>query len=145
MIIKSNDFEDNQNLDPKFTCDGQDISPHLRWGEAPEGTKSFALSCVDPDAPGGDFIHWLMINIPATTTELPQGAALPPGAVEIANDFGKTSYGGPCPPSGVHRYVFTVYALDVEKLDNVTKENFFQKVNECVIDSAQIIGLYSRV
>jgi len=141
MQLFSNDFTHQGDIPSKFTCDGNDISPHLKWSEVPSGTKSFALSCKDPDAPGGNWDHWLLINIPAETTEIPQGMASGEG---ITNDFGKPEYGGPCPPSGRHRYFFAVYALNIERLEDVTKENFVEKVGGFAIDSASLIGLYQR-
>jgi Raf kinase inhibitor-like YbhB/YbcL family protein len=107
-------------------CSGKNISPALSWSGAPEGTKSFALTLYDPDAPtGSGFWHWVMFNIPADVASLAKGAgdpksgAAPKGAVQSRSDFGTLGYGGPCPPKGdkPHRYQFTVYAVDVEKLD----------------------------
>jgi len=142
MELNSNDFEHNGDMPSELTCDGQDIPPQLAWSEPPEGTKSYALSCIDPDAPMGDFVHWLVCNIPANVTELQKGQDFP--GTEIPNDFGKPSYGGPCPPSGKHRYVFVVYALNTEKVGKMTRDNFLQKVKEHTIGSASLIGLYSR-
>jgi len=142
MKLVSNDFENNGMIDSRFTCDGKDISPHLKWEEVPSGTKSFALSCNDPDAPIGDWIHWYVHTIPSDVNEITQGGPIP--GIEVKNDFGKTSYGGPCPPSGTHRYFFRVYALDVEKLEGVKKKNFREKVKEHTIESAELIGLYKR-
>ena len=144
MEIVSKDFKHNQSIPPIHTCDGKDLSPHLAWSGAPEGTKSFALSCIDPDAPMGDFIHWLVYNIPATVSEIPQAGPLPAGAKEVANDFGKKPYGGPCPPSGTHRYFFTIYALRVGDLGVVNKKDFLKKVKENKLTSAEIIGVYKR-
>ena len=144
MEITSNDFGHNGDMPSELTCDGKDVSPHLAWSEPPEGTKSFAISCIDPDAPMGDFVHWLVCNIPSNITELQKGQD-PPGT-EVRNDFGKPSYGGPCPPSGRHRYVFVVYALDAEKIetDGMTRDSFLEKVKEHLLGSAQLIGLYQR-
>lgn len=144
MEITSKDFQHNQAIPSVHTCDGKDISPHLAWSGAPEGTKSFALTCIDPDAPVGDFIHWLTYNIPPNVSVLPQGGPLPAGSREVANDFGKKSYGGPCPPSGTHRYFFTIYALKVGDLGAVTKNDFLKKVKENQLASAELIGLYTR-
>jgi Raf kinase inhibitor-like YbhB/YbcL family protein len=144
MEITSKDFMHNQSIPSIHTCDGKDLSPQLAWSGVPEGTKSLALSCIDPDAPMGDFIHWFIYNIPAATAEIPQGGPLPAGAHEVMNDFGKTPYGGPCPPSGTHRYFFTVYALKVSDLGSLTKKDFLKKVKENEIGSAEIIGLYKR-
>lgn len=109
-----------------FGCSGQNVSPALAWRGAPTGTKSYAVTVYDPDAPtGSGWWHWVAYNIPATTTALPAGAGdargtgMPTGSVQGTTDFGTTGYGGPCPPPGdrPHRYVFTVYALKVERLD----------------------------
>ncbi len=125
MELKSKDFQNNQNIPTVHTCDGRDISPQLSWSGAPPGeTKSYALTCIDPDAPMGDFIHWLIYDIPAAATSIPRGGPLPTGAQEVQNDFGKESYGGPCPPSGTHRYFFTIYALNTGQLKKVTKAIF---------------------
>ena len=142
MKLTSNDFIDQELLDEKFTCDGEGISPHLKWEDFPAETRSFALSCADPDAPGGDFVHWLMYNIPLGITEIDQGASTIEEADDVKNDFGKAGYGGPCPPSGVHRYIFTVYALPVNELEYITRDNFFEKIKEASIANAQIIGKY---
>jgi hypothetical protein len=144
MEVTSADFKHNQSIPLIHSCDGKDISPQLSWAGVPEGTKSFALTCIDPDAPTGDFIHWLVYDIPVAAAGIAQGGPLPQGAKEIANDFGKRPYGGPCPPSGTHRYIFTVHALKIEKLGDVTKEHFLKKVKEHSIASAQIIGIYKR-
>jgi len=144
LEITSKDFKHNQSIPSIHTCDGADRSPHLAWSGAPEGTKSFALSCIDPDAPMGDFIHWLIYNIPSTVSEISQAGPLPAGAQEVANDFGRKSYGGPCPPSGTHRYFFTIYALKVKDLGAVSKKDFLKKAKENQIGSAEIIGLYKR-
>lgn len=109
-----------------FGCEGGNASPSLAWKNAPGGTKSFVVTMYDPDAPtGSGWWHWVVFNIPADATSLPAGAGdpasgkLPKGAVQSRTDFGKPGYGGPCPPQGdkPHRYVFTVYALKVDKLD----------------------------
>ena len=144
MELTSQDFKNNQPIPSIHTCDGNDISPQLSWSGAPAGTKSFALTCIDPDAPSGDFIHWLVCDIPADITTFAQGGPLPAGIKEVANDFGRKSYGGPCPPSGTHRYIFTVYALKVEKLEGVTRDNFLQKVSGNQLAFARVIGLYKR-
>ncbi len=100
-------------------CTGQNRAPRITWSGAPAGTRSFVIVVHDPDAPTGvGFFHWLVANLPATTTELPLGGALPAGAMQTQTDFGMAGYGGPCPPPGEnHRYVFTVYALDVPRLE----------------------------
>jgi len=143
MKLESKSFHDEEMIPRLYTCDGEDRSPHLAWSEVPSGAKSFALSVIDPDAPGGDFIHWLIISIPAEVTEIAEGE-VPRGAEQVVNDSGKKDYGGPCPPGGVHRYFFTVYALDIEKLSSVKKGNFLNEVNRHKIASAQLMGKYKR-
>lgn len=142
MQLQSNDFSHQGKIPRRFTCDGEDASPHLEWSGAPPQTKSFALSCFDPDAPAGTWAHWLIVGIPAAVTEIPQGQAV---GREVVNDFGYSRYGGPCPPSGQHRYFFTVYALDVEELDGVSRDNFMEKVEKHAIGSAELMGIYRRV
>jgi Raf kinase inhibitor-like YbhB/YbcL family protein len=115
----------NEQVYRGFDCNGTNISPELRWSGAPNGTKSFAVTLYDPDAPtGSGWWHWVIFNIPATSTFLPRNAGdakmglWPPGAVQVRTDYGAVGYGGPCPPRGdkAHRYVFTVFAVDVDKL-----------------------------
>src|SRR5262252_7381980 len=109
-----------------FGCSGENKSPTLKWSGAPAGTKSFAVTVYDPDAPtGSGWWHWVVFNIPANVTSLPRGVGnpasgqTPKGAVQSRTDFGKPGYGGPCPPQGdkPHRYIFTVYALKIDKID----------------------------
>ncbi|MFW9969495.1 MAG: YbhB/YbcL family Raf kinase inhibitor-like protein [Candidatus Odinarchaeota archaeon] len=140
MRLLSNDFRHNQLLDSKFSLRGGNKSPHLKWEKPPPNTKSFAISCNDPDAPAGDWIHWLVVNIPKHITEIPQGGPVP--GDQLQTDFGKIGYGGPSPPSGTHRYVFKIYALDVEKLKGINKKNFYEEMEDHTVMSAEIIGLY---
>ena len=138
-----------------FGCAGDNKSPHLTWSGAPAGTKSFAVTCYDPDAPtGSGFWHWLVVNIPATVTELPLGAGsaggmLPAGALATRTDFGAPGYGGPCPPEGdhPHRYLFTVFAVGAEKLDvgadtSAAVVGFNLHFN--TLAKAAIMGLFKR-
>lgn len=129
MKLFSNDFNDGDKLPLRHVFngmgyEGDNISPHLAWDEVPLGTKSFVVTCYDPDAPtGSGWWHWVVANIPADTRVLPQGSgsslvALPDGTIETRTDFGETGYGGAAPPKGEsHRYIFTLHALDVERLD----------------------------
>jgi len=122
--IKPNSLIAEAQVYKGFGCAGGNVSPSLAWKNAPPGTKSFAITTYDPDSPTGTW-HWLVFNIPSAVTSLPAGAgnpvngALPKGAMQSNTDFGKPGYGGPCPPKGdkPHRYVFTVYALKVDKID----------------------------
>lgn len=116
LSVSSTAFQDGESIPDKYTCQGQDISPPLAWGEPPVGTQSLSLVMDDPDAPLGVFTHWVIFNIPPASRELaeavPAQPQLPDGSLQGKNNFGKTGYGGPCPPSGSpHRYQFTIYAL----------------------------------
>jgi Raf kinase inhibitor-like YbhB/YbcL family protein len=138
--LTSQSFRDGDYLDHKhilskefgFGCAGGNQSPQLSWSGAPEGTKSFAITCFDPDAPtGSGFWHWVVFNIPASTTSIPVGAGdvkkklMPKGAIQSRTDFGTDGYGGPCPPQGdkPHHYIFTVYAVDEDKLQFAKDHN----------------------
>ena len=114
MKLQSKSFKNNKEIPAKYGCAGDGVSPHLNWSDFPQQTKSFALVCRDPDAPSGDFVHWMIANIPADVNEVAEGAMLIKQADNITNDFGKSEYGGPCPPSGIHRYFFIIYALNKE-------------------------------
>lgn len=129
MRVYSQDLHDGDKMPEKHVFSGmgyqgENVSPHLAWEDAPEGTKSFVVTCFDPDAPtGSGWWHWVVANLPADTTSLPQGAgsgkaALPAGAVQTRTDFGQAGYGGAAPPAGeTHRYIFSVHALDVESIE----------------------------
>ncbi|WP_130834454.1 kinase inhibitor [[Erwinia] mediterraneensis] len=129
MRVYSQDFNDGDKMPERHVFNGMgyqgdNLSPHLAWDEVPEGTKSFVVTCYDPDAPtGSGWWHWVVANIPAQVTVLPQGAGsgvaeLPADAIQTRTDFGQNGYGGAAPPQGEsHRYIFSVHALDVEKLD----------------------------
>ena len=135
-----------------FGCSGGNTSPQLSWSGAPAGTKSFALTMYDPDAPtGSGWWHWLVVNIPASTTKLDAGASgknLPAGALELRTDFGKPGYGGPCPPPGPpHRYVITISALKIEKLDLDAQSSGAMAgfmINQNKLASAKLTVRYGR-
>jgi Raf kinase inhibitor-like YbhB/YbcL family protein len=143
MKLKSKNFVDGGSIPSEFTCDGRNISPQLSWENVPAGTESFALAVTDPDALGGMWIHWLVYGISKELRQIEE-ASLPEGAEEVQNDFGRTRYGGPCPPSGTHRYFFILYALDIEHIEGVNKRNFFDKIEKHTIEKAEIKGLYKR-
>ena len=109
ITLASSAFGTNQSIPAKYTCTGQNISPPLQWNGVPKNAATLALHVDDPDAPGGHFTHWDVTQIPASTTSIPEGGHV---GSEGTNGFGKQGYGGPCPPSGEHRYVFTLRALD---------------------------------
>lgn len=117
VAIAPDSFIDRRHVEPG--CGGDNISPDLSWSDAPEGTLSFAITCFDPDAPtGSGWWHWVVTDIPATVTALPLGGPLPEGARTWTNDYGYPGWGGPWPPPGpAHHYVFTVFAVDVDRLD----------------------------
>ena len=150
MEIKSSAFENNGMIPKLFTCDGNDISPPLMWDSIPDGTQSLALICDDPDAPMGIWVHWVIFNIRPVPKELPakvlpQGVT-PFGAKQGINDFGKIGYGGPCPPSGTHRYFFKLYALDTKlNLDNgISKKQLLEAMKGHILASAELVGKYKR-
>lgn len=129
FTLESDDVQDGQPIDVRFAHDsagGENVSPQLRWSGFPDETKGFAVTCYDPDAPtGSGFWHWSLVNLPASTTELAQGAGeLPSEVVQVRNDYGAHGYGGPAPPQGdrPHRYYFAVHALDVDTIDGVTED-----------------------
>ena len=148
--ITSSAFEDGGLIPPKYTCDGADISPPLQWEAVPEGTKSIALICDDPDAPMGTWVHWVLFNLPAETRELaentPPDGTLANGAKQGTSDFGRIGYGGPCPPSGTHRYFFKIYALDaqVELAAGARKPDLLKAMEGHILAQAQLIGKYKR-
>lgn len=148
--ITSSAFEEGKFIPSKYTCDGADVSPPLKWSNAPQNTKTFALICDDPDAPVGTWVHWVLYNIPATITELPEGVpsdkTLSNGAIHGINDFKKYGYGGPCPPSGTHRYYFKIYALDTElKLAPGAKKSDVEKAMEGhILAKGELMGRYKR-
>jgi Raf kinase inhibitor-like YbhB/YbcL family protein len=143
MKLSSKDIEDNKSIPSEFTCDGRDVSPQLSWEDVPERTRSFALSVTDPDFSGGTWMHWLVYGISKGVRKIDR-ASLSDGAIEVLNDFGKKSYGGPCPPYGTHRYFFTIYALDTESLEGLNKRNFLERIEQHTIEKAEIKGLYKR-
>jgi Raf kinase inhibitor-like YbhB/YbcL family protein len=156
MTIKvtSPAFQADESIPSKYTCEGQDISPPLAWSGAPAATKSFALIVDDPDAPDPAkpqrvYVHWVVYDIPASATRLPENAAksgMPSGAMQGTNDWGKQTYGGPCPPIGRHRYFFKLYALDAQLkgLKNPTKAQLEKAMRGHALDNTQLMGTYEK-
>ena len=150
MKIISSAFEEGAMIPKKYTCDGIDISPALEWSLVPDGTKTFALICDDPDAPMGTWVHWVLFNLPGDIKKLSENVppleVLTNGAKQGKNDFGKIGYGGPCPPGGTHRYYFKVYALD-EKINveaGVTKSELLKAMEGHILSEGQLMGRYKR-
>jgi Raf kinase inhibitor-like YbhB/YbcL family protein len=149
--IESSAFKNLKNIPRKYTCDGEDISLPLTWKDAPEGTRSFALICDDPDAPLMTWTHWVVYNIPATVDglqeDLPKTELLESGAKQGMNSGRRLGYAGPCPPGGkAHRYYFMIYALDAD-LDirpGESKKHLEQAMIGHVLDQAETMGLYAR-
>jgi Raf kinase inhibitor-like YbhB/YbcL family protein len=150
MNLTSSAFTHGAMIPKKYTCDGRDISPPLSWSDPPEKTESFALIMDDPDAPMGTWVHWVIYNIPATARGLSEGvptdAELPDGSRQGRNSWHRIGYGGPCPPSGTHRYFFKLYALDTKLnlASGVTKEELFQAMAGHIVTQAELMGRYSR-
>lgn len=145
MIIKS-DFENNGKIPKKYTCDGDDINPLIEIIEAPVQTKSIVFIVDDPDAPNGTWVHWVLYDISYGIDKI-QENSVPNSAKQGMNDFKKLDYGGPCPPSGSHRYFFKVYALDIETLgldEGATKKQVEERMRDHILASAELIGIYSR-
>jgi len=143
MEIKSTAFQNKENIPAEYTCDGENVSPELEFLDIPENTVSLALIMDDPDAPSGTFTHWLVWNIPKDKTKIEKAEFLSPSGT---TGFGREGYGGPCPPSGTHRYYFKLYALDTNlNLDSgAAKKQLEEAMEGHIIEKAELIGLYSR-
>jgi hypothetical protein len=154
MKLTSTAFAHEATIPSRYTCDGSNVSPPLAWKDAPAGTKSFALVVTDPDAPDPKapkttWVHWVVYDLPAEPTGLREAVpakGLPPGALEGSNDWGRTGYGGPCPPIGRHRYVHTLYALDtvLADLDRPTRAKLLAAMEGHVLATVELIGTYQR-
>jgi Raf kinase inhibitor-like YbhB/YbcL family protein len=150
MQITSTAIPSGGAIPRQYTCDGNDLSPPLEWGEPPEGTRSFALVAEDPDAPSGMFVHWVLFNLPAETRTLHEGvpsdARLANGARHGRNGWGNQGYGGPCPPGGTHRYYFRLYALDA-MLDlpaGATRAQLMKAMEGHILAETDLMGRYAR-
>jgi hypothetical protein len=150
MKIESSSFMQGQPIPQKYTCDGGDVSPQLRWSNAPEGTKTFAVIADDPDAPAGTWVHWVIYNIPGDKHELPEGvektAATPVGEQGV-NDFRKVGYSGPCPPPGkAYRYFFKLYGLDTQLRlkSGTTKKDLEAAMQGHILANAELMGTCQR-
>jgi hypothetical protein len=144
LQLTSTAFQEGATIPQKYTCDGKNLSPQLDWSAAPGQTKSFALIVDDPDAPVGTFVHWVVYNLPATLTGLPEGAS---SGVQGANGFRKNAYGGPCPPKGApHRYFFKLYALDssLDLKPGASKSDVENAMRGHILAQGQLMGKYGR-
>lgn len=145
LHVSSSAFSESQPIPENYSCDGRNLSPPLKWSGAPERTKSLAIIADDPDAPSGTFTHWVLYDLPAKTSELKEGSS---GAgKDGVNSFKKRGYGGPCPPpNGAHRYVFHVYALDIDSLGKagLSKQDVSAAMKGHVLAEGQLIGKYKR-
>lgn len=143
-------FKDGESIPRPYTCDGVNISPPLEWSGVPRTAKTIAIVCDDPDAPGGTWVHWVLYNLPADNIglveNLPATESLKAGGFQGKNDFGKIGYGGPCPPSGTHRYFFRIYALDSELpvKAGATKAELMKAMDDHVVSQGQLMGTYRR-
>ncbi len=145
LKISSTAFRHNEIIPAKHTCDGADVNPSLAVEGVPDNAKSLALIVDDPDAPRGTWVHWVVWNIDAKTKEIAEGS-VPKGAQQGMNDFRKLDYGGPCPPSGTHRYFFKVYALDtlLNLGKGAIKADLEKSMKGHILAQGEIIGLYRR-
>lgn len=144
MKITSSAFENNGNILSKYTCDGEGVNPPLSFSEIPATAQSLVLIVDDPDAPSGTFVHWTVWNIDPKTTGIAENS-IPAGATQGMTSYGKEGYGVPCPPTGVHRYFFKLYALDTKLyLPAVRADSLEKAMIGHTLAQAEIIGLYSR-
>ena len=151
LSLSSTGFKEGDKIPVKYTCDGEDISLPITWGEPPQKTQAFALIVDDPDAPGGVFTHWVVFNIPGNVRQLGEGIPaqerLQNGALQGKNDFSRIGYGGPCPPRGpAHRYRFTVYALDkpLDLKPGASKKQLLDAMKVHILAQGERMGTYQR-
>ena len=151
MRLYSSAFEHNSEIPTQYTCEGADTSPPLEWSGVPAGTESLALVVDDPDAPdpaapGVSWVHWVLFNLPKLTTGLPEGVLeLPKPGRQGLNDWKRAAYGGPCPPTGRHRYAHKLYALDTQlALDRPTKEELEEAMQGHILAQASLVGTYEK-
>lgn len=154
LTLTSPAFASGHEIPVDYTCDAGDVSPALNWSGVPAGTKSLTLIVDDPDAPDPKapkmtWVHWVLYNLPATATHLPEGVDhqdLPAGTLEGKNDWKRTGYGGPCPPIGRHRYFFKLYAIDtvLPDLKHPTKSTLEKAMEGHILEKTELIGLYQK-
>lgn len=150
ITVTSPAFTEGEGIPSDFTCDGAGASPPLEWSGVPAGAQSLAVIADDPDAPAGDWVHWLVYDLPPSLTQLPagipEGGRLSRGGSQGRTDFGALGYGGPCPPSGTHRYFFKLYALDsvLRLKPGATKKELLQAMQGRVLAEGRLMGTYRR-
>jgi Raf kinase inhibitor-like YbhB/YbcL family protein len=148
--VTSTAFEDGGMIPSQYTCDGKNISPPLSWTSVPKDAKSLAVICDDPDAPMGTWVHWVLFNIPASIHQFPENMSpketLENGSRHGITDFRRLGYGGPCPPSGTHRYFFKLYALDamLDLKAGSTKDQLLKAMEGHILAQGQLMGKYKR-
>lgn len=147
LTLSSPSFNHNGDIPTKYTCQGEDVSPPLNISSAPKGTKSFVLIVDDPDAPKTTWVHWVIYNLPAFATQISEkSSATPLSSMGGLNSWKKIGYGGPCPPTGKHRYFHKLYALDIvlPNLGNPTKEKLVKAMNGHILEETALVGLYEK-
>ncbi|MFH0953068.1 MAG: YbhB/YbcL family Raf kinase inhibitor-like protein [Verrucomicrobiota bacterium] len=151
LTVLSTAFVMGAVIPPKFTCKGENVSPPLMWGQVPDKTQSIVVMCDDPDSPGGDWVHWLLFNLPPETQKLdenvPRTPQLVSGAIQGLNDYDKNGYMGPCPPPGrPHRYYYKVYALDIKLSLTISarKPDVLEAMEGHVLGQGQLMGTFKR-
>ena len=146
LSLSSKAFAPGQSIPPKYSCVGRNLSPDLAWTGAPAATKSFALIADDPDAPMGTWVHWIVFNIPAMTTGVPEAAQFSDGSVLGKNSSRHLGYDGPCPPSGTHRYFFKLYALDtmLTLSASASKDQLLKAMQGHILTQGELMGTFSK-
>lgn len=150
MKLSSSAFREGEMIPQVYTCDGRDASPPLAWSDVPAGAKSLVLICDDPDAPVGTWVHWVLFDLPPDLNGLPEGVTASElakqGSRQGMNSWKRASYGGPCPPSGTHRYFFKLYALDARLAlgDSATAKDVQAAIKGHILAEAQLMGRYRR-
>ena len=148
--LKSSAFLQDDPIPATYSCDGENISPPLAWTDPPHGTRRFVMILDDPDAPAGTWVHWVLFNLPADARSLPEAVAPDPmlsdGTIHGSNSWNSIGYGGPCPPSGEHRYFFKLYALDsiLDLEAGANKEQVLEAMEGHVLAQTELMGTYSR-
>jgi len=151
MKLFSPQFTHDEAIPTKYTCDGEDISPPLSWEDFPSNTKTFTLIMDDPDAPIGTWVHWIIYDIPVNKNHLEENIVkrknLSGGVKQGRNSWKKFGYGGPCPPTGQHRYIFKCFALDqsLELKAGITKKSLLKAMQGHILDQQKLVGVYKRV